>query len=186
MSPNIPKIEKLIRLATDASASPEEARTAAHAACKLIVLSGLTFADKAIYESRERPSEPSPQSPNSSPSDESMWDWINRGSAFEGADWDWIKETSKRGAASKAESKGGKAGEAGKAGNTSSAPSGRTSGGVDSSRHVVVVRMPFGCAVCGETQERGERVAKRDSDGSRICITCWSKGLGYGDSNGGY
>ena len=183
MSPNIPKIEKLIRLATDASASPEEARTAAHAACKLIVLSGLTFVDKASYEAREHSSEPSAQRPNSSPSDESMWDWINRGSTFEGADWDWIKETSKREAASKAESKSGKAG---KAGSTSSAPSGRTSGGVDASRHVVVVRMPFGCAVCGQIQERNERVAKRDSDGSRICITCWTKGLGYGDSNGGY
>ena len=183
MSPNIPKIEKLIRLATDASASPEEARTAAHAACKLIVLSGLTFVEKPSFEASDQPPErPEPSRPSPSPS---MWDWINEGQAFDGPSWDWIKQTSEREAASKA-AKAGKTGNTGKAGKAPSQPSEQKSVGVDSSRHVVATRMPFGCAVCGETQERGKHVAKRDSDGSRICIACWTKGLGYGDSNGDY
>ena len=150
MNPNIPKIEKLIRLATDAAASPEEARSAAHAACKLIVSNGLTLVDRPSSTASEPPPEPT----ESSAFDQRMRDWVNAGKAFDGPEWDWIKQTSAREAASKAAKaakagKPAKTGKAAKAGKAGKAGKASRPGVIDPSRHVVETRRPVGCAVCG-------------------------------------
>ena len=170
MSLIITKIEKLIRLATDVSATLEEARSAAHAACKLIVEHDLILAPKRASSSGSTPSEP----PTNKPSESDIWEWI-RNAGFENSSWDWIRDEANRASGE------GRPSDRRKARGESKVSGAR---GVDGSRHVVVTRMPFLCAVCASPQQREDRVAKRDSDGSRICITCWSKGLGYGDYNG--
>lgn len=175
MSLIITKIEKLIRLATDVASTLEESRSAAHAACKLIVEHRLILTPKRASSPGSTPSTPSTPFANK-PSESDILEWIRNG-GFEGPNWDWIRDESKSGGSRPRDTRKASGDNKGKQGGAN---------GVDGSRRVVVTRIPFPCAVCGATQQREDRVAKRDSDGSRICILCWSKGLGYGDYDGGF
>ena len=150
MSDPVDKVSRLIALAVNASAAPEEARNAALAACKLIVASNLRITSGASSSeaasppraasprprsaSRERPSPPPP--PASPFSEATDWDGFMK-DFF--ATYDWSKE---------------------------------------SPRRRVKVRSKCVCTYCSAEIASGEYAYDLPRTADRICSSCHDEGVG--------